>query len=164
MGQISSAPVELVRVQRHGGASWRGAVAEMQGWRSDHEDAHFMLEYGGRGYFGVLDGHGGSNAARLAVRVGAKDALPALMRAAVAGAKDAADLERRVAKAFVDCDAWLRCQPEVLSDQSGSTCVCAGLAPRDDGRGYVRAPRGKHSLKRGSFRLVSPAAKSVFQE
>ena len=68
MGQISSAPVELIRVQRGGGASWRGAVAEMQGWRADHEDAHFMRNGGGNAYdlFGVLDGHGGSEAARLA--------------------------------------------------------------------------------------------------
>jgi hypothetical protein len=33
MGQISSAPVELIRVQRCGGAGWRAAAAEMQGWR-----------------------------------------------------------------------------------------------------------------------------------
>ena len=42
MGQISSAPVELIRVQRCGGAGWRGAAAEMQGWRADQEDAHFV--------------------------------------------------------------------------------------------------------------------------
>eukprot|EP00629_Pelagomonadales_sp_RCC1024_P017772 CAMPEP_0119272218 /NCGR_PEP_ID=MMETSP1329-20130426/8478_1 /TAXON_ID=114041 /ORGANISM="Genus nov. species nov., Strain RCC1024" /LENGTH=325 /DNA_ID=CAMNT_0007272273 /DNA_START=148 /DNA_END=1125 /DNA_ORIENTATION=- len=69
MGQISSAPVELVRVQRRGGVHWRGAVAEMQGWRADHEDAHFSRD-GGGGFslFGVLDGHGGREAARVAAR------------------------------------------------------------------------------------------------
>ena len=46
MGQISSAPVELIRVQRCGGAGWRGAAAEMQGWRADHEDAHFVADGG----------------------------------------------------------------------------------------------------------------------
>ena len=78
MGQISSAPVELIRVQRGGGASWRGAVAEMQGWRNSHEDAHFMVDQadaerksagsagGDAAFFGVLDGHGGHWAARLA--------------------------------------------------------------------------------------------------
>ena len=60
MGQISSAPVELIRVQRCGGAGWRGAAAEMQGWRADHEDAHFVADGGedGTSLFGVLDGHG----------------------------------------------------------------------------------------------------------
>lgn len=134
MGQISSAPVELIRVQRHGGADWRGAVAEMQGWRSDHEDAHFMVEDATGALFGVLDGHGGSQAARLAVRDEAKDALPSLLRSAVAAADGTLrDLERRVAEAFVACDAWLRYQPEVVRDQSGSTCVVAGLRKRADG-------------------------------
>ena len=66
MGQISSAPVELIRVQRCGGAGWRGAAAEMQGWRADHEDAHFVADGGedGTSLFGVLDGHGGRAAAR----------------------------------------------------------------------------------------------------
>ncbi|KAH8066211.1 manganese ion binding protein [Aureococcus anophagefferens] len=117
MGQISSAPVELIRVQRGGGASWRGAVAEMQGWRADHEDAHFMRNGGGNAYdlFGVLDGHGGSEAARLA----AHQKLPELLRAACGGASKAfGELEKRVAAAFVETDAWLRARPEVLRDQS----------------------------------------------
>jgi hypothetical protein len=32
MGAYASAPIDLTRVQRGGGAFWRGAVAEMQGW------------------------------------------------------------------------------------------------------------------------------------
>ena len=71
MGQISSAPVELIRVQRCGGAGWRGAAAEMQGWRADHEDAHFVADGGedGTSLFGVLDGHGGRAAAREAAHL-----------------------------------------------------------------------------------------------
>jgi len=71
MGQISSAPVELIRVQRCGGAGWKGAAAEMQGWRADHEDAHFARDGGdGTALFGVLDGHGGRMAAREAATTG----------------------------------------------------------------------------------------------
>ena len=131
MGQISSAPVELIRVQRGGGASWRGAVAEMQGWRADHEDAHFMRNGGGPAYdlFGVLDGHGGSEAARLA----AHEKLPELLQAACGGAAKAfGELEKRVAAAFVETDAWLRARPEVLRDQSGSTCVVGGVKKLGD--------------------------------
>ena len=131
MGQISSAPVELIRVQRGGGASWRGAVAEMQGWRADHEDAHFMRNGGGPAYdlFGVLDGHGGSEAARLA----AHQKLPELLQAACGGAAKAfGELEKRVAAAFVETDAWLRARPEVLRDQSGSTCVVGGVKKLGD--------------------------------
>lgn len=130
MGQISSAPVELIRVQRSGGKSWRGAVAEMQGWRADHEDAHFMrneASEGGFSIFGVLDGHGGCEVARLAAHA----QLPEALRRATDGAARA-ELERRVAAAFVETDAWLRERPEVTRDQSGSTCVVAGLRRRDD--------------------------------
>ncbi|KAK7249802.1 manganese ion binding protein [Aureococcus anophagefferens] len=98
----------------------------MQGWRADHEDAHFMRNGGGNAYdlFGVLDGHGGSEAARLA----AHQKLPELLRAACGGASKAfGELEKRVAAAFVETDAWLRARPEVLRDQSGSTCVVGGV-------------------------------------
>ena len=81
MGPVASAPVKLVHVQRRDGRYWRGAAAEMQGWRNSHEDAHFMLDAAdcrhagraaggaadeGASFFGVLDGHGGHWAARLA--------------------------------------------------------------------------------------------------
>ena len=44
MGQMASAPVEAVRIQRVRGPLFTGAVAEMQGWRDSHEDAHFMVQ------------------------------------------------------------------------------------------------------------------------
>lgn len=133
MGQISSAPVELIRVQRCGGAGWRGAAAEMQGWRADHEDAHFVADGGedGTSLFGVLDGHGG----RAAAREAAHDRLPAALRRATAagGALD----EAAVTAAFVETDAWLRTVPAVQRDQSGTTCVVAGLRrrPQEAGAG-----------------------------
>ncbi|KAH8048872.1 manganese ion binding protein [Aureococcus anophagefferens] len=144
MGQISSAPVELIRVQRGGGASWRGAVAEMQGWRADHEDAHFMRNGGGNAYdlFGVLDGHGGSEAARLA----AHQKLPELLRAACGGASKAfGELEKRVAAAFVETDAWLRARPR-----------CCGPV-RVDG---VGARENRKFLRRASRTLATRGASS----
>jgi serine/threonine protein phosphatase PrpC len=63
MGIALSSPVELIRVQRHGCLSFRCAVAEMQGWRISHEDAHEAHCDGTTGSFWVLDGHGGDGAA-----------------------------------------------------------------------------------------------------
>jgi serine/threonine protein phosphatase PrpC len=160
MGQISSAPVELIRVQRGGGASWRGAVAEMQGWRADHEDAHFMRNGGGPAYdlFGVLDGHGGSEAARLAAR----EKLPELLRAACGGAAKAfGELEKRVAAAFVETDAWLRARPEVLRDQSGSTCVVGGVKKLGDnayGAFLANAGDSRGLIVRRSARAAAAAS------
>lgn len=63
MGCALSSPVELIRVQRHGSSHFRCAVAEMQGWRIGHEDAHAMLCEGSQAACFVLDGHGGDGAA-----------------------------------------------------------------------------------------------------
>jgi len=134
MGQISSAPVELIRVQRGGGKHWRCAVAEMQGWRADHEDAHFMRDGATEeafAIFGVLDGHGGCEVARLA----AHQRLPPRLQGAADGAKSVDDLEAAVSAVFVETDAWLRERPEVTRDQSGSTCVVAGLKKKTNAKG-----------------------------
>lgn len=63
MGASPSAPIELTRVQRHGSAAFRCGVAEMQGWRGNHEDAHEIKCNDKTGQFWVLDGHGGDEAA-----------------------------------------------------------------------------------------------------
>ncbi|OLQ03631.1 putative protein phosphatase 2C 21 [Symbiodinium microadriaticum] len=68
MGAFASSPIDAVRVERRtsqGSCKWRAAVAEMQGWRITHEDAHFLEtgQEGSRAFFGVLDGHGGKKAA-----------------------------------------------------------------------------------------------------
>lgn len=63
MGCVLSSPVELIRVQRHGSGAFRCAVAEMQGWRNSHEDAHEIHCGDAWGAFWVLDGHGGDGAA-----------------------------------------------------------------------------------------------------
>jgi serine/threonine protein phosphatase PrpC len=64
MGAMLSAPVELINVQRSGNEFYRAAVADMQGWRSHHEDAHDMRSNASAGSFWVLDGHGGDSCAR----------------------------------------------------------------------------------------------------
>jgi len=51
-----------VVVKRWGGKSFpfRVALAEMNGWRPSMEDAHVVVMQDHWGFFGVLDGHGGS--------------------------------------------------------------------------------------------------------
>mmetsp|Transcript_101412 Transcript_101412/g.295474 ORF Transcript_101412/g.295474 Transcript_101412/m.295474 type:complete len:553 (+) Transcript_101412:61-1719(+) len=137
MGQIASAPVELIRVQKCGSATWRAAVAEMQGWRISHEDAHFMVDAvrpGSHAVFGVLDGHGGSRAARLAAQQ-----LPAALAQASRTASGSSDmLTKAVQKAFIDLDTTLReaLESGTRKDNSGSTCVAAGLCPAEGGEGF----------------------------
>lgn len=65
MGASLTSPVELIRVQRHGGSAFRVGAAEMQGWRGSHEDAHEVACDSDLGHFWVLDGHGGDGAALL---------------------------------------------------------------------------------------------------
>jgi len=62
-GKILSQPMELIAVQRSGNVHYRVAVADTQGRRRAHEDSHFVALQDGDGAFGVLDGHGGDEAA-----------------------------------------------------------------------------------------------------
>eukprot|EP00747_Dinoflagellata_sp_TGD_P057536 gnl/TRDRNA2_/TRDRNA2_150684_c1_seq2.p1 gnl/TRDRNA2_/TRDRNA2_150684_c1~~gnl/TRDRNA2_/TRDRNA2_150684_c1_seq2.p1 ORF type:complete len:471 (-),score=89.14 gnl/TRDRNA2_/TRDRNA2_150684_c1_seq2:23-1435(-) len=54
------APVTPLVVERHVGKLCRVGFAEMNGWRSSMEDAHIIHMQDSWGFFGVLDGHGGS--------------------------------------------------------------------------------------------------------
>eukprot|EP00392_Amoebophrya_sp_AT5.2_P002602 g2607.t1 len=139
MGQVLSSPIEVVRVQKQRGAIATVAVAEMQGYRDNHEDAHFMSQPEANGWasFGVLDGHGGWLAARKAA-----DKLPIALKKATKGRK-AADGPGlgKMQQAFEDVDAELRAEmgtpdpnnsmmADSSIDQSGSTIV-AGLAKQN---------------------------------
>jgi len=53
-------------VQRGGCTAFRYAAAEMQGWRTHHEDSHSATCDGSFGSFWVLDGHGGAGASAFA--------------------------------------------------------------------------------------------------
>jgi len=47
-------------IERHGTNNFTIAVAEVNGWRNSMEDAHVIVMEDDWGYFGVLDGHGGT--------------------------------------------------------------------------------------------------------
>jgi len=63
MGGFLSAPLEVIRIQRKGSTTYKMGVAEMQGWRANHEDCHSMRSDDTCGEFFVLDGHGGDGGA-----------------------------------------------------------------------------------------------------
>ena len=60
MGASLPKPISCTVLERHGDKHFRVGVAEMNGWRNSMEDAHVVHMADGEGYFGVLDGHGGS--------------------------------------------------------------------------------------------------------
>jgi len=60
MGNALPKAVESVVVKRFSGQAFRVGFAEMNGWRTSMEDAHVVHMQAGWGFFGVFDGHGGS--------------------------------------------------------------------------------------------------------
>jgi protein phosphatase len=52
-------PVESVLIERHSGKEFQAAVAEVNGWRNNMEDAHLVYMSDDWAFFGVFDGHGG---------------------------------------------------------------------------------------------------------
>jgi serine/threonine protein phosphatase PrpC len=60
MGQGLNKPVKSIVVKRHPGKLFRVGLAEMNGWRPAMEDAHIIFAQDTWGFFGVFDGHGGS--------------------------------------------------------------------------------------------------------
>lgn len=127
MGCVLSAPVELIRVQRKGSANFKVAVAEMQGWRVNHEDAHAMCCEVARGDFWVLDGHGGDGAANYGA-----PALAAEVGKAWDGLKMPSD--ERIIAGFETVDTDLRKYvSENPEKDSGSTVVGAMISKDEDG-------------------------------
>lgn len=53
-------PVKSIVVKRHSGKLFRIGFAEMNGHRQSMEDAHVIITKDTWGFFGVFDGHGGS--------------------------------------------------------------------------------------------------------
>jgi len=60
MGQGLPKAVESIVVERHAGKLFRMGLAEMNGWRPAMEDSHVAVMRDSWGFFGVFDGHGGS--------------------------------------------------------------------------------------------------------
>ncbi|XP_060858549.1 protein phosphatase ppm-1.G-like isoform X2 [Metopolophium dirhodum] len=77
-------------------------VSSMQGWRIRQEDAHFcLLDFDkNMSLFGVFDGHGGAEVARLAVEV-----LPDMIRNQPF---NIGDYENALKNAYLDFDLYLR--------------------------------------------------------
>jgi len=127
MGCVLSSPVELIRVQRSGSTAFRCAVAEMQGWRTNHEDAHAIWCDGPKAGFWVLDGHGGDGAALFSA--------PELSRKFQfdAGAEARLPSNETIEKGFQAADDRLRSYFSECPDRdSGSTVVGAVIARKAD--------------------------------
>jgi len=68
MGQGLPKAVTSVVVKRHKGSLFRAAIAEMNGWRPNMEDAHLIFMRESWGFFGVFDGHGGDQCSAFVAR------------------------------------------------------------------------------------------------
>lgn len=68
MGAGLPKAVTSVVIKRHGGALCRVGMAEMNGWRVSMEDAHVVFMRDKWGFFGVFDGHGGSQCSAFIAR------------------------------------------------------------------------------------------------
>lgn len=55
-------------IERQGTTSFDVAVAELNGWRTEMEDAHLIYVTKDFGVFGVYDGHGGKDCSKFAAR------------------------------------------------------------------------------------------------
>lgn len=61
-------PVDSVLIERRGASSFKIGVAGMNGWRPSMEDSHVIHVDDNSGFFGVFDGHGGSDCAEFLAR------------------------------------------------------------------------------------------------
>mmetsp|Transcript_104955 Transcript_104955/g.185400 ORF Transcript_104955/g.185400 Transcript_104955/m.185400 type:complete len:622 (-) Transcript_104955:128-1993(-) len=68
MGAGLPKAVTSVVIKRHGGTLCRVGMAEMNGWRASMEDAHVVFMRDKWGFFGVFDGHGGSQCSNFIAR------------------------------------------------------------------------------------------------
>ena len=68
MGGSLKKPVESIAVKRHSGEMFRVGIAEMNGWRSKMEDAHVIVSKDTWGFFGIFDGHGGTECSKFIAR------------------------------------------------------------------------------------------------
>ena len=114
MGSILSTPVTAQHLQREQSTHLQAGLAEVQGWRDDHEDAHVMeTAWGGdntqRGLFVIFDGHGGTSSADfgsvyLPLKMSTKKALT----------------DEEIVQYFIECDEAYRASP----DNKAGAAVC----------------------------------------
>eukprot|EP00933_Yihiella_yeosuensis_P017593 TRINITY_DN14661_c0_g1_i1.p1 TRINITY_DN14661_c0_g1~~TRINITY_DN14661_c0_g1_i1.p1 ORF type:complete len:445 (+),score=66.82 TRINITY_DN14661_c0_g1_i1:153-1487(+) len=121
MGCALSSPVELIRVQRHGSSCFRVGVAEMQGWRTGHEDGHSMSFENDSACCFVLDGHGGDGAALYSA--------PDLNKEFKGTCKtDELCPDKRIEQGFTVADERLRAHFKENPDKDSGTTVTGALA------------------------------------
>lgn len=125
MGNTLPKPVTSLAVKRFGGASFRVGLAEMNGWRLSMEDAHVVLMQASWGFFGVFDGHGGSQCSKFVARRFVEE----LRRS------DRPPEDDRALKALA-----LKIDAQFLDtgQSSGSTATFALVSPREGGRYGLR--------------------------
>mmetsp|Transcript_11337 Transcript_11337/g.26123 ORF Transcript_11337/g.26123 Transcript_11337/m.26123 type:complete len:510 (+) Transcript_11337:153-1682(+) len=68
MGAMLPKPVESTVVERQASKEFSVAVAEMNGWRANMEDAHVIHMKSTWGFFGVFDGHGGDKCSKFVAK------------------------------------------------------------------------------------------------
>jgi len=113
-------PVELIRVQRTGSSSYKCCVAETQGRRPEHEDAHAMHCGQNKGDFWVLDGHRGDTAAQF----GAMNLSQAV---GLAVQEDSLPTNKQIEEGFVTVDNQLQrhLAQAAVKHSEGSTVIGA---------------------------------------
>ncbi|KAL1514235.1 hypothetical protein ABEB36_003523 [Hypothenemus hampei] len=114
------------------GNGLRYAVASMQGWRVEMEDAH-TARCAGLGdnerlrdwsYFAVFDGHAGASVSA--------HCADHLLDTIVAQEEFSEDVIKGIRQGFLDLDDKMRYLPEMYSgeDKAGTTAVCAFISPK----------------------------------
>jgi len=68
MGASLPSACDSAVIERQGTRSFDVAVTELNGWRTDMEDAHLIYVTDDVGVFGVYDGHGGKDCSKFAAR------------------------------------------------------------------------------------------------
>lgn len=125
-----SRPVDRIRVQRQGSAAFKCAVAEMQGWRPSHEDAHAVRCSSQAADVWVLDGHRGDSAANF----GATSLLEEFGPATKGGTMVS---DTWIQEGFETVDrklrGYLQESAPPCSRNAGSTVVGALLMQQEDG-------------------------------
>eukprot|EP00929_Paragymnodinium_shiwhaense_P018413 TRINITY_DN12899_c0_g1_i1.p1 TRINITY_DN12899_c0_g1~~TRINITY_DN12899_c0_g1_i1.p1 ORF type:complete len:631 (-),score=130.16 TRINITY_DN12899_c0_g1_i1:36-1928(-) len=123
MGLVSR-PVKLIRVQRSGSEAFSCGVAEMQGWRASHEDAHAIRCKDNIGHFWVLDGHGG-------------DATANYSAPALAGHFEGMPSDEVVETGFIKIDADLREHLATVPCRTSGSTVTGALVERQASGTYA---------------------------
>ncbi|XP_024938916.1 protein phosphatase 1B isoform X2 [Cephus cinctus] len=128
MGAFLDTP-KTDKYNEHGaGNGLRYGVASMQGWRMEMEDAHRAItglegSLSDWSYFAVFDGHAGA----LVSAHSSEHLLESIMQTEEFKAED---VIKGIHSGFLRLDDQMRDLPEMTTDKSGSTAVCAFISPR----------------------------------